>query len=131
MNEQLNAVDHGRTPRILICEDEPLLAMEMDQVVRQAGGAVCGLASAHDNAVEFLKADKPDAVLLDIELSDGASTRLAELLTQLQIPFLVVTGLTRPEDVPSPLNSVPWLLKPLQTPELVATLNKLLANGRS
>lgn len=57
--------------RVLIVEDETLVAAEIEFLVEEAGMTVAGLAIDSDEAIAMMRRDRPDLVLLDIHLSDG------------------------------------------------------------
>ena len=66
-------VAQGMRGRVLIIEDEPIIAMDLKDIVEQMGHAVTGTASTRSKAVELAKQDQPDLVLADIQLADGSS----------------------------------------------------------
>ena len=59
--------------RVLIVEDEWLIAMDLAETVRQAGHEVLAIAADPDEAVSAAKSGKPDLVLMDLRLSNGTS----------------------------------------------------------
>ncbi len=58
---------------ILIIEDEPLIAMDIEQMVLSLGHRVTGIARTRSEALTLFKADPPGMVLADIQLADGSS----------------------------------------------------------
>lgn len=61
------------TQRVLVVEDNALLAMEIGEVVADMGHVVCGTAVNERQALSLLKAEKPTLALLDVRLADGGS----------------------------------------------------------
>jgi len=59
--------------RIMIIEDEPLIAMDIEQMVEGLGHQVVGIARTRDEAVKLFKKKKPGMILADIQLADGSS----------------------------------------------------------
>jgi CheY-like chemotaxis protein/DNA-directed RNA polymerase specialized sigma24 family protein len=59
--------------RILIIEDEPLIALDIKSIVTDMGHAVTGIARTHSEAVKLGKSERPDLVLADIHLADNSS----------------------------------------------------------
>ncbi len=57
-----------RRPRILVVEDEFLIAMELDMTLRSAGYQVLGPVTTVTAALELLRAERPDAAVLDVDL---------------------------------------------------------------
>ena len=101
-------------PRIMICEDEALLACDLRDEVRSFGCDVVGPFSSQREGIRALGREAVDAVILDVELEDGASTRLAGMLRDQGIPFLVVSGLATSTPPPE-FAEAEWLLKPADT----------------
>ncbi|WP_448203108.1 PhyR family response regulator anti-anti-sigma factor [Azospirillum sp. sgz302134] len=61
------------TQRVLVVEDNPVLAMEIGELVTDMGHVVCGTAGNERDALELLEAEKPTLALLDVRLADGGS----------------------------------------------------------
>jgi DNA-binding NarL/FixJ family response regulator len=82
------------TARILIVEDEPLIAIDLETTLQTLGFEVCGRASNAREAVELAMSRRPDLVLMDVYLEDGGDgTKAAKWLTDAcDIPVLFVTG---------------------------------------
>ncbi|MDB2407164.1 response regulator [Jannaschia sp.] len=59
--------------RVLIIEDEPVIAMDLENLVSELGHKVTGIARTRDEAVELGKSDRPDLILADIRLADSSS----------------------------------------------------------
>ena len=113
----------------MICEDESLLAIDLQTALEAAGAEVCALAASRAEALALLESTEPDAVVLDVELSDGACVDVAERLTGQGVPFIVVTAFDGPQQAPPAFSGVRWLLKPLDPDELVAAIADLLAEN--
>lgn len=58
---------------VLIIEDEPLVAMDLEAAMAEIGHRVIGVATTHQEAVEMVKKKRPNLVLADIQLADGSS----------------------------------------------------------
>lgn len=113
--------------RILIVEDDTILAMNMEDRLRREGCNVIGRVSRQGKALETLeKAPPPDAVVLDLNLHGELATDLAEALAARRIPFVIVTGYgNRHFDIPA-LQDAPRLHKPIDPRELVRTLSDVI-----
>ena len=115
---------HGA--RILIVEDEFLLAEDLADRLKREGCDVIGPASREAKALSILERDRPDAVVLDLNLDGKLSIDLAKTLVARQIPFLIVTGYGKREfDTPA-LQEARRLQKPIKTEELVRALSDLI-----
>jgi two-component system, response regulator PdtaR len=89
----LNTADHGSdAPRILIVEDEYLIAMELESLLTAAGYKVIGPATRVDAALSLLKAERPGAAILDVNLAGQWVTPVAEVLRAMSVPFVLASG---------------------------------------
>src|SRR2546429_9368587 len=115
--------------RILIVEDESILAMDLENRLTREGCEVIGLVSREARALKLLEQERPDAVVLDLNLNGKLPTDLADALVARQIPFVIVTGYgKRRFDIPA-LQEAPRLHKPINTQELVRALCDLIRAG--
>jgi len=79
---------------IMIIEDEPLIAMDIEEMVESLGHRVTGIARTHAEAVELYKSSRPRMVLADIQLADGSSgiDAVNEILRETTIPVIFITA---------------------------------------
>ncbi|WP_424982574.1 response regulator [Maritalea sp. S77] len=82
------------TTRVMIIEDEPLIAMDIEQLVEDLGHSVTGIARTHDEARDLYAKEKPGLVLADIQLADGSSgiDAVNEILAQDALPVIFITA---------------------------------------
>jgi len=82
------------TARVLIIEDEPLIALELESIVKDIGHDVAGLARTRSEAVQMAASTRPNLVLADIQLADGSSgiDAVREILSEIEIPVIFVTA---------------------------------------
>jgi DNA-binding response OmpR family regulator len=113
--------------RILVVEDEALVAMLVEDALIDAGFAVIGPARTVSQALEMLKADPPDAAVLDLNLGGENSVSVADALAARAIPFLVATGYGA-AGLPAHLKHIPVLPKPYDPADLTVALERL-CNG--
>jgi CheY-like chemotaxis protein len=78
--------------RILIVEDEMLVAMNIEDMLLDLGHEVAGIASRLAPALALAKDADIDAAILDVNLAGEQSFPVAELLDERGIPFLFATG---------------------------------------
>ena len=115
--------------RILIVEDELLVAMELRQTLRGWGCEVLGPVSSAARALAMLDGEMADAVLLDLNLKGQSAAPLGAELVARNLPFVVVTGYgARMANDPA-LRSAPRVEKPLEARKLEAALIGLLGSG--
>lgn len=111
--------------RILIIEDEPLLAMELETNLSALGCKTLRSAATLDAASTFIENSECDAALVDVNLAGLQVDELAIALTKKHIPFAFVTGYGR-EALPSGFQDAIILSKPFAKEQLLGTLARLL-----
>lgn len=104
--------------RILVVEDEPIIALDIASGLEEAGAEVVGPASSAAEALATIESEKVDAALLDGNLRGRPVDEIAAALTHRKIPFLFVTGYGR-DSLPREFGHVTVLTKPFSQPELV------------
>jgi len=79
---------------VLIIEDEPIIAMELEGLIENLGHRVVGVASTHAEAIDLMKGKKPGLILSDIQLADGSSglDAVNELLRSFEVPVIFITA---------------------------------------
>ena len=80
--------------RVLIIEDEPLIALDIESLVTEIGHHVVGIATTRSNAVVMAKNTNPGLVLADIQLADGSSgiDAVNDILTDFNVPVVFITA---------------------------------------
>lgn len=78
---------------VLIAEDEPFIALDLAMAVEAAHGEVIGPVGSVADAISLLKGARLHGALLDVQLSDGDVSPVAELLDDSGVPFLFHSGL--------------------------------------
>src|SRR5262245_6314704 len=124
----LAAVEQRRTlegKRILVIEDEPLVSMEIESNLANAGCEIVGPAATLDRAKILVEAADYDAALVDVNLKGQPVDELATLLTKKNRPFAFVTGYGR-DALPSGFRGAVVLGKPFSADQLLATAEVLL-----
>lgn len=104
-------------PRILICEDEMMIAIHVASIVGESGCEAVGPFATAREALATLRREPIDAAILDIDLADGASTPLARALRSACVPMIVLSGL-RTSSPPPEFAGVTWLDKPVDQSKL-------------
>ncbi len=111
--------------RVLIVEDEAMVAMLVEDVLLDAGAEVAGPAATAVEALALIAAVRPDAAVVDINLGDHTSDTVTAALSSHGVPFLVTTGYGSAMRPDSPVAAV--LAKPFDPAVLVGRLAALLA----
>jgi PAS domain S-box-containing protein len=99
--------------RVLLVEDEALVAMMIQDFLTESGHSVIGPISRASEAVEAARASDYDAAILDINLGDGMAYPVADILSARGIPFVFVTGYEA-DTIDDRFNGVPVLQKPIE-----------------
>jgi DNA-directed RNA polymerase specialized sigma24 family protein len=113
---------------VLIIEDEPMIAIDIESIVESLGHRVHGIARTHDESIALFKSGSPGLVLADIQLADGSSGLEAvnELLKLREVPVIFITSF--PERLLTGERPEPTFLltKPYQPETVRATISQAL-----
>lgn len=112
-------------PVALLLEDEPLILIDLEAALVDAGFDVVPLMTCSD-ALTWLDQNSPDVVIVDIILLDGPSNAVVERLIEAKIPFIVHSGDLPDVHKDTPFASGSWVSKPAQYDELVRVAGELL-----
>jgi len=118
--------------KILIVEDELIIAEDMSNLLEKMGYEVTGNAMDADEAIECLNKTKPDLILLDINLGgkkDGISLA-AEINEKFQVPFIFTTSYTDGKTIERAknVNPVNYLVKPFKSEQLYTAIELAIFN---
>ena len=116
--------------RVLVVEDEVLVANTLEAVLRHAGCEVLGPISSLDKAVAAARHEEIDVALLDLNLAGNKVYPVAEVLLKREIPFVLMTG-NRGEALPSGYEGRPVMFKPFPVESMLDVLRKMLERARS
>jgi DNA-binding response OmpR family regulator len=78
--------------RVLIVEDDALVALDVSQALHDAGFEVCGVAASEDEAIEEARRTRPDFAIVDVSLSPGDGRAVARALSERRTAVLFATG---------------------------------------
>jgi len=98
--------------RILLVEDQMLIAMDVEAMLNERGYETVITTNSAEDAHRLIKAHKPDLAILDVNLGGGTSIRVAEELKRLGVPFIFATGYGDAGMVPESLREMPIVKKP-------------------
>jgi len=106
IQEAIEEIDRESTTSVLIIEDEPLISMQLEDLVRSLGHDICGTAATRSQAQQVVAERRPGLVLADIQLADGSSglDAVDDILALDDVPVIFITAYperlltgTRPE----------------------------------
>jgi DNA-directed RNA polymerase specialized sigma24 family protein len=94
IQEASNEISRQVATDVLIIEDEPLIAMDIEEMVESLGHRVVGTARTHAEATRLFAQRRPKMVLADIQLADGSSgiDAVNEILTMTPVPVIFITA---------------------------------------
>jgi len=118
----------GTGRKILVVEDEALVAMLVEDALLDAGFQVIGPASTVAEALRLLDSGRPDAVVLDLNLAGETSTPVADVLAARGVPYVIATGYGA-AGLPEGHKNAMVLAKPYDPAELTAMLMTLAVPG--
>ena len=131
VNEAIEEIEREDTTSVLIIEDEPLISMQLEDLVRSLGHDICGTAATRTQAQQVVAERTPGLVLADIQLADGSSglDAVDDILSIQDVPVIFITAY--PErlltgDRPEPTYLV---TKPFQEDTVRAAISQALFFG--
>ncbi len=111
--------------RVLVVEDEFLIAMETEQMLADLGCIVIGPVPTVARALALFDREKPDFAILDVNLGRERSTPVAEALRAGGVPFALATGYNGSQLPEKAFRNAPHLGKPLDRNLLVRALARV------
>jgi len=113
VNGAVIGLDRTHEPRVLLVEDEALVAMMIQETLVEFGFQVVGPVSTTSEALAAAQDKHLDAAVLDINLGDSLAYGVADILEKRGVPFVFVTGYDS-ESVESRFIGIPILQKPIE-----------------
>lgn len=110
--------------RVLIVEDDYYLATDAQQALETSGFSAVGPFPQPEDAIRFIENEDVDCALVDINLGQGPSFKVAQALQAKAIPFAFVTGYDSPT-IPNEFAEVIRVEKPFTERGLVETVTTL------
>ena len=123
-------VSKQRTARILIIEDEPLIALSLEDVLVDAGFQIAGVAGKLDKALALIESGGCDAAIVDANLAGVSASPAAIALAARGLPFIMMSGYSK-EQMLGEYPRAYFLSKPCRPELLIETLNSALLDGHS
>lgn len=114
--------------KVMIIEDEPLIALDIETLVQDIGHDVVGIATTRSNAVSLARRTKPGLILADIQLADGSSgiDAVNDILKEINVPVIFITAY--PDRLLTGERAEPTFLitKPFKTEMVKAVISQAL-----
>jgi CheY-like chemotaxis protein len=109
--------------RILVAEDEVLILMEIEDMLREIGCEIVGPVATVDAALAAIRRNDLDGALLDMSLHGERITPAAEELVARGVPFVLCTGYGREAGDEAAIKDAPRLTKPFSLGSLRAAMD--------
>ena len=120
-------VNKQRPVRVLIVEDEPMIALSLEDVLIDADFEVAGVVGKLEKALALIESGACDAAIVDANLAGVSASPAAIALAARGLPFIVISGYS-PEQMQGVFPGAHFLQKPCRPELLIQTLNTLLLN---
>jgi two-component SAPR family response regulator len=117
--------------RILIVEDEFLLAMDLEMMLQQRGCMVLGPVPSVGHALRLLDHEQPDVALLDVNLKGERATPVAAELQAHGVPYVLITGYSAVQLSERVLRAAPRIDKPVRCCVLQRAIARAVDDGKS
>ena len=114
--------------RVLVVEDEAMIAMEIAAILSDAGFTVVGPAASVAQALALIERTGCEAAVLDINLGNETAEPIARVLSASATPFVTTSGYSR-EQQPAAFRNAPLISKPVRSELLIAEIRKCLSKA--
>ena len=111
--------------RVLVVEDEAMIATLLESILADAGCSVVGPIGTVGRALETLECDKVDVALLDVSVNGRDAYPIADKLKERNIPMVFVSGFSQ-QNMPSRYRRYAYLAKPFEPEAILAMLESVL-----
>ena len=119
----------GHQARVLIVDDEPLIAMDLEYMLVEAGFIIAGVTGNLQRALSLVESGICDAAVLDANLNGLSAAPIAVALVARGLPFLVLSGYA-PEQQHEALRAGRCLQKPADPVRVIKVLNQILSENK-
>jgi PAS domain S-box-containing protein len=118
---------NGAGRRILVVEDEGMVALQLQADLEEAGHSVVGPARSLAQGMRLAESADIDAALVDVSLGQDSSAPIAEQLLARSVPFAFATGYADTTMLPQHLRAIPRLSKPYGAGDVKRIVDSLIA----
>lgn len=125
IQSQPTSGDVNQIVRVLILEDEPMIALGIEDILLDAGFAIAGVAYKLENGLALIESGACDAAIVDSNLAGVSADPAAIALMARGLPFIVLSGYSR-DQLKSGFAGGRFLQKPCRPELLIETLTDVL-----
>jgi DNA-binding NtrC family response regulator len=115
--------------RILVVDDEYLIALELESILRDAGATVVVICTSLEEGLDALEHDGFDVAVLDVRLGSDTSEPIARGLVDRGVGFIFYSGQSLPTAVQQTHPEAPLLVKPLRPAAVVHAVSRQLRDA--
>jgi two-component system, response regulator PdtaR len=116
----------SETPRVLIVEDDVMIALWLTQLLEELGYQVCAIAVSQAEAIDLAHQHRPNLMIVDVQLRRGTGTAaVQEIQRTASIPHVFLSG--APDDVRACWPDSVVVAKPFRQATLKAAITRALA----
>jgi DNA-binding response OmpR family regulator len=118
-------IDKQQHARILIIEDEPTLARDLQDLLVEEGFEIAGVAGRLEKALALIESVACDAAIVDVNLAGVSASPAASALAARGLPFIVLSGYSR-DQVQGAFLGALFIQKPCRPAQLIQALNTIV-----
>ena len=118
-------------PRVLVVEDEFIIALDLSETVRDLGYALEGPYPDKERAFRAIEGDLPDCAILDVFTGDGEVYPLADALTEAGVPIIFHSGHVAPNEVRERYPGAWACAKPCSPDKLIDVLQEAVERAKA
>ncbi|TFL17287.1 response regulator [Jannaschia formosa] len=125
-----HSAEPRRPLRVVVVEDDAIIAMELEMMLQDLGVEVLGIATTAAEAIRLVEQHRPDCATMDINIRgerDGISAAI-EIYELLGVRSIFATAYGNPETVKraAPAHPIGWVKKPFEAEDLKSALRQVL-----
>jgi DNA-binding response OmpR family regulator len=117
--------------RILVAEDEPVVAFDLCDTVEEAGYLVAGPFSGVSSASEAFESAAPDLAILDTSIEDGEILDLARKMDERNVPIIFYSSCQNTDDLQAQFPAAMTVIKPCPPADMLGAVNGLIEAPRA
>lgn len=117
-------------PSILVFEDEPLIALDIEDMLDREGYTNLTILTSCAAGHDYLANYTPSLAIVDIQLKDGDCTEIVKILASRNVPLIVASGINK-SDAHEVFTKGPWIAKPWNPVEFLTAVKRALEHATS
>lgn len=116
-------------PRILIVDDEPIIALSLEEMLVEAGFTIAAVVHNIDKALDVIESGVCDAAIIDANLAGVSASPAASALAKRGLPFIVLSGYSR-EQLQGDFPGAHFMQKPCRPAQLIQAVSTMVLKCR-